>query len=186
MIHYGLKAIFIHIPRTGGNSISYALRGFPGKYDASAHTKHVDAAWYAKYLPREFAIYYKFSCVRNPFEKVLSHYEFKRISQDKECVENSFAEWVRKYHKNDATGVIFKPQVDFLSIGGEIAVDFVMRYERLEEDFAEACRRLKINVPLAHLFPTSAKRYQDHYDGATREIVETVFRKDMEAFGYGY
>jgi len=185
MIHYGLKAIFIHIPRTAGNSITYALRSFPS-YECSGHTKHQDIAYYRRMHPAEFGQFFRFSCVRNPFEKVLSHYEFKRISQDKECVENSFAEWIRKYHKNDSTGVIFKPQVDFLSIGGEGAVDFIMRYERLEEDFAVVCSRLKIVVPLAHLFPTSAKRYQDHYDGATREIVETIFRKDMEAFGYGY
>ena len=43
MIHYGLKTIFIHIPRTGGNSISFVLRQNSknkNDYDDTGHNKH--------------------------------------------------------------------------------------------------------------------------------------------------
>ena len=67
-------------------------------------------------------------------------------------------------------------------------MDFVGRYERLQEDFDEACRR--IGIPPRKL-PEKRKAkdrgaYREYYDDETAEMVARHFRRDIEEFGYRF
>ena len=77
------------------------------------------------------------------------------------------------------------PQVDWLTdFDGKIAVEYVARYERLDEHFAGICKRLNRTAALPHLKRTARKPYQAHYDNESIEIIRERFKKDVGAFGY--
>ncbi|HEX9891561.1 MAG TPA: sulfotransferase family 2 domain-containing protein, partial [Actinomycetota bacterium] len=68
--------------------------------------------------------------------------------------------------------------------------DFLMRYERLQDDFDQALRHVGIDRPIE--IPqtnVTAGRHPDHrsyYTPRARAIVEKVFEPDLERFGYSF
>ena len=66
------KFIFIHINKTGGTSITKLLVNAE-----NPPQKHTWAWWYKKYEPKAFNTYFKFSIIRNPWDKLLSQYFFR-------------------------------------------------------------------------------------------------------------
>jgi hypothetical protein len=67
-------------------------------------------------------------------------------------------------------------------------VDFIGRFERLEEDFA----RVRMHVGLSEqLASTNRGRsrpasYRDSYDQEMIDRVARVYRRDIELFGYSF
>lgn len=78
----------------------------------------------------------------------------------------------------------------FYSIDNELCVDFVIRYEHLEEDYNEVCRRIGIPATgLPHLKTGIRKErrpYTDYYTDETREIVAKLHANDLRFFGYRF
>lgn len=78
----------------------------------------------------------------------------------------------------------------FYSIDDMLCVDFVIRYEHLEEDYDEVCRRVGIPVTgLPHLKTGIRKQrrpYADYYTDETREIVAGLHANDLRFFGYRF
>src|SRR5258707_7699115 len=62
------RCIFIHIPKTAGTSLSQALFG--------RHSRHIPYIEYEKGNPRKFRQYFKFTFVRNPWDRLVSTYFF--------------------------------------------------------------------------------------------------------------
>jgi hypothetical protein len=85
--------------------------------------------------------------------------------------------------------VHLRPQFLFLrnSITRQVGVDFVGRYERLEEDFAEVAERLGQPASLRHMNRSRAPGdYRPVYSARMRSVVESVYAADIKAFGYRF
>ena len=67
-------------------------------------------------------------------------------------------------------------------------VDFLGRFEQLETDFKQVAQKLgrPADLSLPVINKSSHKHYSDYYTAETRAIVERVYRRDIEAFGYGF
>ncbi len=181
---------FVHINKTGGSSIEKAL-GLPLAHRTAQEIRRCigDQKW-----SRRFS----FAFVRNPWDKVVSHYHYRvftgRGGLDDDSVDDpvDFATWVKlAYGENDPRYYnkprMFMPQTDWISDQrGGVLVDFVGRYERLHEDFAEVCRRLGVTAQLPHLKKSDHEGYREHYTDETREIVRRWFDKDIETFDYHF
>ena len=64
---------------------------------------------------------------------------------------------------------------------------FFIRFENLQEDFDTFCD--KVNIPrqvLPHKNKSDRKHYTEYYDTESRELVEELFAKDLEYFGYKF
>jgi hypothetical protein len=89
---------------------------------------------------------------------------------------------------SDGRKDIFRNQIDYLTDdSGTLIVDFVGRFERLQEDFDEISRRLG-RTPVA-LPRTNASRhaaYTECYTPATAEIVAKRYARDIAQFGYRF
>jgi len=68
-------------------------------------------------------------------------------------------------------------------------VDFVMRYECLQEDFRDVLRRLgadsEIEIPNSN--PTSGKRpYRQYYSESSKRLVSRAFKDVIRRYGYSF
>jgi sulfotransferase famil protein len=203
MISHQYGCIFIHIPKTGGKSVQ--------RFFATNWQNHEDISCYAQDLePRIFKSYYKFAVVRNPWDRIVSDYNYQRKKRsqadhrlfihDERGNNRSFSQWLEavlsdpfccepaEWGAHVSQGIHrWSPQVDWISINGKIAVDRVLRMENLQEDFAELCGTL--GLPSREL-PCCNWRCHRHYsyyhDESTRRLVEKYYAKDIETFGYRF
>lgn len=193
-----LKCIFIHVPKAAGVSVCRAL--FGGL--AGGHT-HI-GMYQMVFSKTEFADYFKFTFVRNPWDRLLSAYAFLQSGgldeSDRqwsranlhqfETFEDFVLGWVTE--ANIISHIHFIPQYRFvcLPFSKRIGVDFVGRYEHLERDFAHVRDRLglesTVKLPHHNRGPGAARPgdFRRHYTAAMREVVERVYAQDIELFGY--
>jgi hypothetical protein len=180
--------IFVHINKTAGTSVGRAI-GLPVK-------DHLMATEIIERIGRQaWDAAYKFTVVRNPWDKVVSHYEYRR-KKDKTGIATGnigFTDWVRMtygpdkdtfYYNNPRS---FQPQVDWLKdADGLISMDYIIRFESLREDFEHVRQQIGLDTELPHLNASKRSGYHAYYDGETRETVARWFREDIEAFGYEF
>lgn len=204
MIYDKFKCIHVHIPKCAGTSIAYAFRGsWLDPFDKINRIRqgHATAYEIKKYYANkeQWNNYFKFAIVRNPFERVASAYNFL-IGESKSKFENRV--WFRSFvtrtnqfkkmlgEKNKADRksyhYIVKPAVDFLFEDNNLLVDYIGRYENLEEEWEFICEKLEIKMALPHKRIYPHKYYKDYYDEDTKRIVAETYKKDIEIFGYEF
>jgi len=133
--------------------------------------------------------YFKFTIVRNPFDKMVSaffHFE-KSQNPDKYSMDNltdieRFRNWV-----SDGGEIVDR---DIYLIKGKVAVDYFIRFESLKEDIESVCSKLQLDYDLADL-PTLKSEHRDRtiklkdfYDAPTEKIVRELFKFEIEYFDY--
>lgn len=184
------RCIFIHIPKAAGTSVALTLFG--------QGSRHVPWFEYQKANPRKFKSYFKFTFVRNPWDRLASSYFFLRKggmnADDAAWAEanlrdfDDFASFVRGWvnERNIQTWVHFRPQHYFIcNPDGKVMMDFVGRMENMESDFSYVAERLGCTRKLMEVNSGSNRNYNAYYDDETREIVRRVYARDIELFGYG-
>lgn len=180
--------IFIHVPKTGGVSICRAL-GIPIK----GHTPITD------YKEKHFS----FAFVRNPWDRLVSSFFFlnkgginKYDEQDRDThiskYKGNFKHFVKGALGNEKKSVFkqqhFRPQFTWVcDEKGNLAVDFIGKFENMQEDFNKVCNRTGIRKrKLPYSNRTRHKHYSKYYDEETKQIVAETFKKDIEYFGYKF
>jgi len=180
--------IFIHINKTAGTSIGNAI-GLPIKHHQTAREVIHQIG------KNKWNTAYKFTLVRNPWDKVVSHYEYRRKRNKTEVGSRaiSFSEWVKKtygpdkdlfYYNNPKA---FQTQVEWLKDDeGRITIDFIGKFESINEDFDQIKHAIGLEAELPHLNASKRAGFQSYYDDETRQIVTDWFREDIEAFNYNF
>jgi hypothetical protein len=210
------RFLFVHIAKTGGTSVRRTLQGLrwrdpwywpmllcsrfshlSGHRIGTKLPRHAKIVAAKELLPREFFDeLFKFAFVRNPWDlQVSSFHHIRRERPQYLGGHDDFEGFLRwkldpdrpyQYHLDTSIEL----QSDYLiDLHGELAVDFIGRYERLEDDFATACRRIGIPQPaLAHKRKATDRRrdYRSYYDDETAELVARHFRRDIELLKYGF
>lgn len=180
--------IFIHINKTAGTSIGRAI-GLPVKDHLTAREV------IARIGSQKWNQAYKFTVVRNPWDKVVSHYEYRRKKNKTQIAARriSFSDWVKMtYGKNKDTFYYnnprsFQPQVEWLKdTDGIVLMDYIIRFEAIEEGFEQVRKTIGLEARLPHLNASKRADYREYYDDETRGIVAHWFREDIEAFSYEF
>ena len=170
MICHKYKCIFVHIPKTAGQSIEHVFLNLLGlsweereplllkfNYDKNLgppRLAHLKAQEYLKYnyiSQSMFDSYFKFSFVRNPWSRIVSFYNYRRYYQ-----LFSFKHFVTKRLKNKISERDYwfiGPQYEFImNHNGDIIVDYIGRFENLKNDFNVICNALGLkDVKLPHV-----------------------------------
>ncbi len=164
--------IFIRIPRTASSSICSALN-LEVWHETALEKKEKHSNW---------DNVFKFAIVRNPIDRFISAFSFLSIFKGKDVnkflMETDFTEFC----KNDFNDFILKPQTDYiLDEQGNLAVDFVGRYENLAEDWKTICKKIGVDVHLP-IIGKSDQRVE--IDEHSRSILMELYRKDFEYLNY--
>lgn len=195
------RFLFIHVPKTGGNSIQDALRPYADdaivaiaphqdgverfelRSDQYATHKHSTLREYRQaYGDALFASLFKFACVRNPWDRAVSFYfspHRGEVKWDRKC----FCDFV----------ATIAPVGHYLTLAPDQRladavrhIDCLLRFETLQSDFARACEAVDIPEPTLRVRNKSSRlgSYRDYYDAETAKVVATRFEEEIDVFGY--
>src|SRR6266576_3514763 len=198
MISLQKRFLFVHIPKTAGNSIQSALRDYSedqlvalrkeqdglerfGLRNPNYNVKkHSTLREYHDALGDEqFRNLYKFTCVRNPWDRMVSYYFTPTQSPET---------WDRKKFRgmiSKAVSVADYLRLDQGKRDPFSNVDYIMRFENLADDFRTVCETLGIlPATLPRYNRSSREHYSKYYDDELRELVRARFAAEIEHFVY--
>jgi hypothetical protein len=195
MISHKLKFIFIHIPKTSGNSLSLFLKYFidnkvmqrsslMGKKQGidifcektKKNIKHKKITYYKNNYGEKINDYFKFTIVRNPYDRILSFYFWHKGKNNQVFDRNEFINFIKnnssyqhKYIDNTFHIIHFENLIDDLKNIKcfKNIVDF-NKYPKLN-----ASCNSKIN-------------YNKIFDKTLKDLVYNKYKKDFKLFGYAY
>lgn len=171
---------FVHLKSRAHLSTNYRKHVFRA---------HEDILSARRLMPRAlFNRYFKFAFVRNPWERLVSEYEFLLRKTDHGRHEKvkrlaGFAQFIdMQIPRRDAY------QSNMLcDRGGVLLMDFVGKLEHLEADWKTVCERIQIDYqPLPRKNVTRRRHYQDYYTDATVEKVRIHWARDIALFNYQF
>lgn len=214
MISRSHKCIFIEVPKTGSTSIRTIIgeptkahmdireykqkmtTSYPFNATADNNKKRLYDALCPQLIKEKigtklFNEYYKFGFVRNPWSRTVSLYLRKEGIQMRDKM--TFEEFVNWFNYSSDTCVHptqKKNQLDwFLDEQGEVAVDFIGKFENLENDWKIISEKINATdvLPHANLNTISkGKHYSEYYTDKTKEIIRNKFIVDIEKFEYDF
>jgi hypothetical protein len=136
---------------------------------------------------------FKFSVVRNPWDRMVSRYYFD-MQYVKEFYEkhnvDTFEKYVIYHYNNFQKNGCRKPLEikPYTYYNNEYAVDFVIRQENYNEGFEYVCNKLGIMdyeiVRHDHNTTRTNKQYQEMYNPETRSMVEQLGSETISLFSY--
>ena len=143
---------------------------------------------------------FKFSFVRNPFDWVVSLYEFINAYEShpnyKQVCDMDFEQFCQwnvdciSNKKANSNGS-FHTLSEFLfdNKSGELLVDFYGRLENYEEDCHKIMQRLNIktnDIPFINITENRNKDYRSYYTEKSKSIITDGFHNDLVNFNYKY
>ena len=133
-----------------------------------------------KISPETWDTYYKFSIIRNPWDRMVSQWwwwwargdNYQNLNFSEFIKERKPFPWCPKF-------------CDWFT-----DVDFLIRFENLRGDYEKACDHLKISpvmLPRAKGgFRKKKAHYSKYYTRETKQIVADHYRKDIDQFNYSF
>lgn len=193
----GQTLVFIHITKTAGTSQRKLLGLPPESAWKGRFNKHYSYQELRQILPNKVlnsALVATF--VRNPWDRLVSIYHYRKLQYLQGALKKeipvhsfqSFKTWMQ-FQKTEGnfSKRNMRPQVQWIkNASGEERVDFIGKFETLEEDSKRLCRILGLPYrPLDHLNRSRPnKEYKSYYTPALREMVSEVYIEDIDRFQY--
>lgn len=197
-ISNSLKLIFVHIPKNAGTAItnSKTAKFFMGGHHSAKEIK--------SQYPREWNEYFKFAVVRNPWDRVVSNYEYARMessywhSSDSSkpyathfdyhtLKDKSFEECVNMLYENRSSlkHQGWAPQYVWISDNEKnVLVDKVFYHETLDTD--EEFNKLIPDLEKVNLSSRKSNNYKDYYTEDLIRKVSEIYEYDINLFKFKY
>lgn len=205
------KYIFFHLPKNAGVSVSsylidqelklriikkinYLTKFFfrkknsfllTSKYQILRFNSHISCYQFFEIAEfDQFKDYYMFAVVRNPFDRMVSRYEYsKKIN--KKFKQFTFEDFVSYDLKNN---IRVLNQFKFLTIDkkNKLINNFI-KFENLNYDLNIVSNKLfNKNHNLLHLNKTNHEDYKKYFNNKSRNLIEKKLSKDLDFFEYEF
>lgn len=139
---------------------------------------------------KEYQEYLKFTIVRNPYRRTISWYE--NVMRDPITLSSyglnekiSFIEFIKKFLGTKQ----LKSQLYWIKdFRGDVAVDKIIKFENLEEDFEKLVKENFINndIELPHKLKGKETKLDDYYDEESKLLVYQAYKEELQLFDYKY
>jgi hypothetical protein len=190
---------FVDIPRTSSTTLRLTFYRRYGKLFGRPSTSqgvgmglippHLPASQLKEQLGAElWDSLYKFTIIRNPFERVLSLYLFLRSNG--KLQQLSFPEYVRKLVSKegyDYHGHYMSNSEYICDSDGNLLVDEVFRFENRKQAMPVIAKRTscpEVATGKRKAYQTGHRHYSHYYDSTTRKRIEEFFLDDFDRFAY--
>jgi hypothetical protein len=143
---------------------------------------HAPAKFVRQYVdPDVWNTYFKFAVERNPFDKIVSKYYWDYKGQPPLPLE----EWIRLGKGSHIHAY------DNYAINGEVAVDRILRFEKLTEELDEVARHLGLPEPLQLPrakggFRQDKRPYREIMGEEERRKVALVYAREIALLDYSF
>ena len=192
MISYDKKFIFIHINKTAGTSVEKALCEYGQKrtvpkenndFKMSKQSQHFNYKEYKEFLGSDYDDYFKFTVIRNPFDRVASYYYGgNAISSGL-----NFSDWIINRYQNKNFQDFERMYSDYKHWIGDEKIDLILRFENLSNDFEILKNKLNLDCELGfHNVTKDRKHYSKYYNEKTKNIIQNFFSDELEKFNYKF
>ena len=185
-----LKCCYIHVPRTGGTSLSTALYGRDRGHQSLDH--------YAAFGKRFISNYFKFGIVRNPWDRLVS--SFHQLNKPtggarlmrywSEMGISTFDELVFALEDPKSRVMLWRmPHLrsqSYYLISDFTSLDYIGRFEELSQSLSYISKRICLPLKIAHLNSTIRRPYQEYYTNETRDLVGSIYQDDIVNFDYQF
>lgn len=204
IISHRHKFIFFAVPKTATHAIREALRRHCGPDDweqqvlfgeqflpipkiAKIGHGHISVRDIRLQLePGIWKGYFKFAVVRNPFDRFVSSCFF--LNRDKANFADEAAAFMKERlpRQRFQQRVLVRPQHRQLcTLDNQLAMDFVGRYENLQESYDTICDRLGLpRSTLDRKNESQHSKYDSYYDDELRQLVREFYKDDFRIFDY--
>lgn len=187
--------VYIHVPRTGGTSLSDTLFEF--------WVDHFTVRQHDLTMPADVKALPRFAVVRNPWERLLSCWAFVcagRGHDERIFVMNrhkyevaafsSFERFVLEWlpAQNVQMGdPLFLPQVNFLRNHSDvITLDHIGRTDNMAATEAWVSQQTGKQLTLPHYNKSSHGPYRDYYTTEMKRVVEQVYGEDIDRLKFTF
>ncbi|WP_097804821.1 sulfotransferase family 2 domain-containing protein [Pelagimonas varians] len=211
IISPGRQFIFVHIPKTGGTSMAFALEerahrddiligNTPKARKRRARVERMQAKgrmWKHASLsdldgafgPQEFKRMFCFTLVRNPWDRVVSYYHWLRDQKfDHPAVQIAkalnFEDFL--FHRLTQSSLIAWPYGRYMRDVDGVEYGHFLRLEHLENDIAPLEQHLGFALDLPHVNQSDRAGYHGYYTDETQALVGRLCAEDVARFGYRY
>ena len=200
MILFEHKCLFIHIPKTGGNSIQNILNTFSEddivtfehhqdgierfevrnkQYNINKHSAYT--AYQQQLITSDFSLLFKFAVIRNPWDRLISYY----FSPHRNVSIWSREEFIELVHNVKPIRHYICPKNCKDKLDSHI--DFLARFEFLEDDLVNISQIINIDFKnLPHRNKSIRRDYRSYYDDQLRKLVFNKFKEEIEFGNYQF
>jgi hypothetical protein len=204
-VNHGLKVIFIHIPKTAGTAVEHAL-GMHGELSDigierylnqemnynllfGGGLQHFNARLIRKYLGKNrFDEYYKFTIVRNPYDRLVSFVGSRngKWHKKEKLSKEQFIDHLKQSQRIFKSGSAPLPrsQYEYVTFKGKLVVNSVLHFENLNNEIDDLSSELKFEIKLEHRMKSYHDDYRFYYDEYSKKLVRKIYKKDFDYFGY--
>lgn len=190
------KLLFVHIPKCAGTTIEEAFN-MPNKESIQnidnkepghlVSTTHLKASELIKKLG-DVTDYYKFTIVRNPFDRLISaFYQIQRNAYVPQKVKDmKFGQFVRYIKTIDPIErcYVFDGHLETQSSFIDVEGINIFKYESIQECF-DFLNSNYGPVTFGHALKSDDKKnYKLYFDDITQQIVQNMYSVDFERFDY--
>lgn len=199
------KFAFIHVPKTGGDSVTAALKSYAecdGSIGRVKHwtARHLKQLFFREEVGRVWSQYHTFGMIRNPWQQVHSDYWFCRNSpipgvelgswRDKviRAKGQTFAQFVVDICGENGTDGRGLFHTYLAGNDGNQLVSDVIRLEDIATEWPKLCGAIGlpgIELPCRNMTPRRPD-YRDDYDDRSRFLVGRKFADDIRRFDYSF
>jgi len=138
-----------------------------------------------------FHSYFKFSVVRNPWDRFISHVAWsKGIWNDKNILTHDDVELALnklKLTPEEQLNNHLQHQWKFLcDVKGNIACDFVGRFESLQQDWDKLRQILNVEAPLPKRMVSHHEHYSKYLNDRQVDFLGKYYERDINLFNYKF
>jgi len=212
VINDSRKVIFIHIPKCGGVSVERSIHKALGGPDVIPYhnlirhphkperrsgplSLHSTMKDYKRYFGDEIEDFYIFTIIRNPWRRLVSHYEFlikpgfnKRMSDNNEM---DFPQFIQVYQTRLLSYTIHGYR-DFLEDDYGTQLDRTIKLENINEELPIVGEEIKLEISeVLHMNSTDPKNkehqnWKDYYNPGLIDRVYKMYKDDIEKYNYEF
>ena len=186
------NVVYIHIPKTAGKATARALglQRFISKGRARAGFTGEGRVTFCHLLYPELvregivpdtfdSTVFKFAFCRLPYDRAVSHWQYTmKRHQDRLARGTSFLSFTRQLGR-------IKDWIPQHTWVDGVDLDFLGRFEQLEEDLYRVAEMISVDIPRIPLMNTTKhEHYSTYYCDESKARVEDYYAEDFKRFGY--